>query len=867
MSDLTLLAAAGNVGGEGAYVEDVFSTHIYTGNGGSGVSGTQAQVIENGIALSDNNSGGSVEFGDGDSIARSGVTFYNDFTLECWFYKEKDDTSPYTLLFSRNNAAAQFMIDQTNSGSLSVYLGYYAFQAQGTAVTPGEWHHIAFTRNGSTCRGFVDGVLQGSGGNGNSFTLERVGNYNGSSGYDTHGYLLDVRWINGTSLYNSNFTPPTSPLTDVSGTVLLTCQPDNPTTDASSAGASLGVSGNPTLSDFGRFTSDTEGKGGAVWIKNRDATDSHVLYDTERGVTKRLHPNTTAQQANESDCVTSFNAGGFTLGEDNKVNTNNENYVSWTFAKQKKFFDIVTYTGTGSAQNISHNLGSTPGMIIVKCTSTTGNWAVWHRSSSASPDDDILLLNTSSSTADAGTAYWNNTSPTGSQFTVGTSSDTNSSDESYVAYIFAHNNDDGGFGENGDQDIIKCGGYTGTGAVGNFIDLGFEPQWVMIKRTGTSGADWFIHDIERGISSNHYVYLSPNLTSVESDGDTSIVEATATGFKLNNTGNNHNANNSTYAYVAIRKGPMKSPTSGTEVFKAVDRTNLTDISVYRNEIGFSPDMVLRTSLNKTSTAYMNQLYNRVSGYDTDGFSTKFLQTHSTAAEASPNSYLKYTGEGGFHSSTGWTSYEMFYWFFRRAPGFFDVVAWDSAATGDAISHNLGVKPELIIAKIRDQVDGWYVYHKDLGATKRLRLDLTAAESTTSNVWDDTEPTASDFTVGGFLSVYDYIAYLFATVPGISKVGSYTGNGTSQTIDCGFSAGARFVMTKRTNTTGNWNIWDSERGIVAGNDPRLELNTTDAEDTGHDYIDPDSSGFVVNYVADDDDDSNVDGDEYIFLAIA
>jgi len=109
----------------------------------------------------------------------------------------------------------------------------------------------------------------------------------------------------------------------------------------------------------------------------------------------------------------------------------------------------------------------------------------------------------------------------------------------------------------------------------------------------------------------------------------------------------------------------------------------------------------------------------------------------------------------------------------------------------------------------------------------------------------------------------YIAYLFATVAGVSKVGSYTGNGTSQTIDCGFSTGARFVLIKRTDSTGDWHVYDSERGIVAGNDPRLELNTTDAEDTGSDDIDPVSSGFSVTSNAD----VNTNTAEYIFLAIA
>ena len=116
-----------------------------------------------------------------------------------------------------------------------------------------------------------------------------------------------------------------------------------------------------------------------------------------------------------------------------------------------------------------------------------------------------------------------------------------------------------------------------------------------------------------------------------------------------------------------------------------------------------------------------------------------------------------------------------------------------------------------------------------------------------------------------LSGNDYVAYLFASLPGVSKVGSYTGNGTSQTINCGFTTGARFILVKRTDSTGDWYIWDSARGIVSSNDPRLSLNTTTAEATTDDSVDPDASGFIVNQNTATN--INVSGGQYIFLAIA
>jgi hypothetical protein len=116
-----------------------------------------------------------------------------------------------------------------------------------------------------------------------------------------------------------------------------------------------------------------------------------------------------------------------------------------------------------------------------------------------------------------------------------------------------------------------------------------------------------------------------------------------------------------------------------------------------------------------------------------------------------------------------------------------------------------------------------------------------------------------------VSTLPHIAYLFATVAGVSKVGSYTGTGADLNVDCGFSAGARFILIKRTDSTGDWYVYDSVRGIVAGNDPYLLLNSTAGEVTGTDYIDPLSSGFTVTSSAPAA--LNASGGTYIFLAIA
>jgi hypothetical protein len=151
----------------------------------------------------------------------------------------------------------------------------------------------------------------------------------------------------------------------------------------------------------------------------------------------------------------------------------------------------------------------------------------------------------------------------------------------------------------------------------------------------------------------------------------------------------------------------------------------------------------------------------------------------------------------------------------------------------------------------------------------MRLNDTLAATVGSAWWNNTTPTSSVFTVGNEDVVnntgWTYVAYLFATCAGVSKVGSYTGTATTQTINCGFTAGARFVLIKRTDSTGDWYVWDSARGIIAGNDPYLLLNSTAAEVTSTDYVDTASSGFQISDTAPAA--INASGGTYIFLAIA
>ena len=608
---------------------------------------------------------------------------------------------------------------------------------------------------------------------------------------------------------------------------------------------------------------DLAGKGGLVWIKNRISTfGNHLLSDSARGlgttVYKTLSSNLTdAQNTTTNDGVSAFNANGFSVtGSSAAANDSGSTYASWTFRKQPKFFDVVTYTGTGSVQNIAHSLGSTPGCIIIKCISSALNWTVYHRGLS-NPLTRHIQLNTTAAELTS-SIIWDSTAPTSTQFTVGNFNNVNRSGDTYVAYLFAH--DAGGFGLTGTDNVISCGSYTGNGsATGPVVTLGYEPQWVLVKSASGTTANWFLCDTMRGFptatgSETRYP-LIPNSTDAEATYASSAgLYPTSTGFSINTSAANFNQSGASYIYIAIRRGPMKVPTDGTSVF-AMDTSKSTGPAFVS---GFPVDMEFYRDKASVGDWYLSPRLT----------SQKYLITNKTNAEAS-GPVLTFDFSNGWGAAGAFsTSTNNVSWMFRRAPSFFDVVCYTGTGSARTVNHNLGVAPELMIVKQRSAIRDWSVYSAAIGATNALYLNTTAA-SAAASIWNSTAPTASVFSLAGLDSVNasggTFVAYLFASCPGVSKVGSYTGTGTTQQINCGFTGGARFVLIKRTDSTGDWYVWDTARGIVAGNDPYLLLNSTAAETTTTDYIDPVSSGFEISSTAPAA--INASGGTFIYLAIA
>ena len=607
-------------------------------------------------------------------------------------------------------------------------------------------------------------------------------------------------------------------------------------------------------------------KGGLVWTKRRSGSGNHTWYDTVRGATYYVRSNLNNAQGNDANTLTSFNSDGFSLGTDTTSNDTGE-FVSWSLRTRENFFDIVEYTGTGTVQNISHNLGSVPGLIIIKRTSQAADWQVYHRSLGATK---ALKFN-STSNVETTSARWNDTAPTSTQFTLGDGGNGNSNGASYIAYLFAHHDGTGDFGENEDKPVIYCGSYTSNnGSTLTVNDLGFEPQWLMLKNTART-ANWAMLDVMRGqsIEASDHPVLSANEDYAEQDVDENGSPVpTSKGFTLaSGSYAEYNYSSDEIVYVALRMpdGVVgKPPEVGSDVF------NLTNIAASSSPMfasNFKTDFVFYTDPTTTSWQGNRYAVARKMG-------TGYMMMDTTNANSVGTwQYWDYnTGEG--QGATGYPNFDGYLW--KRGKGF-DVLIQNMTGSGYQFWNHtcMGQAPEMCWMKKMDGTSDWEVWHKDLNggtASYNWSIHLNEYEAEyqpgggVNYMWglanppDDSQVIVLDSYFGGS---GQYMLLLFSSVTGISKVGSYSGSSSQQTISTGFQP--RFVIIRRINDQQDWVVLDTLRGWAQGaNDPRLELNNTTAQNSNTDFGYPTTGGFVLegNLTK-----SNENGGDYIYYAHA
>jgi len=457
----------------------------------------------------------------------------------------------------------------------------------------------------------------------------------------------------------------------------------------------------------------------------------------------------------------------------------------------------------------------------------------------------------------------NNSSTTGSTVTPGTitagSSPTASTDSPF--------DDPAGFvfGDAGDQNVIKCGSYVGNGSTdGPEINLGWEPQWILLKNTA-SEENWFLWDSMRGIvTGGNDSQLHPNTTGQEVSSHNRI-DLTSTGFKVVSNDGSLNESGATIIYTCIRRSDGycgKPPELGTDVFAMDTGNGSSTIPTFDTTfpVDFAISRTPASSANWSASARLMQ--------------KKYLSTNLSNAEASWSVATFDSNVGYSKVGDGNTTQA---WMWKRHAGF-DVVTYvGNQTSGHHIAHSCGQTPEMIWTKNRDQTQSWHVGHKDLnGGTNPWDYQLVLSDSpneqenVNTGFWE--APTATHFTVGSDARVNrnndDYLAILFSSVNGISKVGSYTGSSSALTITTGFQP--RFIIIKNASSNSydsstDWFVFDTTRGWASGNnDKLLRLNEDDAQTT-EDWTDPTSTGFTIN--ADSGNDLNNNGDRYIYYAHA
>ena len=309
-----------------------------------------------------------------------------------------------------------------------------------------------------------------------------------------------------------------------------------------------------------------------IWIKDRDNDRSHEIYDSSRGATKRIQSDSEGEESTQANNLQAFQSDGFQIGSGNGVNQASQTLAAWqwkcnsgttsSFTESSNNpggtiqtnttagFSIITTTGTGGAGTISHGLGAVPHWIISKGISNSGGWGIYHQKNTSAPETELLNLANDGATLDS-PSYYNDTAPTSSVFTVGTSNDINGDGRTYVFYVFTEK-----------QGFSKFGSYEGNGATnGPFVYTGFKPAWLLYRNVDRT-ENWIIVDNKRNpINRVAGANLQANENAAEANELRWGFDFLSNGFKIRNNESGKNANNGdgeTIIYMAFAQHPFVS---------------------------------------------------------------------------------------------------------------------------------------------------------------------------------------------------------------------------------------------------------------------------------------------------------------------
>lgn len=846
------------------------------------------------------------------------ITNGTSYTIAGWV--KFDSVSSNAFIFSKfeNNVNENFLI-QTSSGSLYATVYATSSSASGTfsnsALDVDRWYHIAFVIGGGTVKLYMDGAYVSQlTYSGNARTSNRYIQFGWRSGGSTginspmDGLMEDVQFYNS-ALSAGDITTIYSNST-ASGLVARWKFDDNlndetgnyNATSTNTVSYSTDVPGARTIRKNGTasnvlYQEATRFQPDLVWIKQRTGTANHILFDSVRGAFKQISTSATYGEVDRTSAdkgVISFDNTGFTLkdaaGGDYEVNgppsgqySGNGTYVAWCFnagtgnavnntdgngntstvkANQAAGFSIVKYTA-GSYQadgtaTVGHGLGADVKLILQKRLNSTQIFYAITDVITGSPQ--YLTLNSS--------AAANITGPTNFQLTDSVFSNWESIGNTTVNYCFA---DVAGY--------QKIGSYTGNGSSSKIVETGFEPAFVMIKNT-TTAYRWYILDNKRDTTNPNNARLFANDSTAEAT-NSDILNFLSNGFELITSDAEVNKSGDTMIYLAIAADPDQTDPTVENSFSPILWSG-TGSARSVTGLGFKPDLVwwkarnvnnynwkAVDSINGPTKNLYNNLTNSLASdvattsFDDDGFTFG----SGGNGNASGVNYVGYAWKAGDHDdsaaqiNTNGTINSIVS--VNDAAGFSILKYIGNEQASQTVGHGLSSSPQIAIVKQLDGGRDWTVLLFTETSGDYMHLNSSQAEATDTNKWSAVSSTT--FTVGADPYTNGagspYIAYLWYSVSGHSKIGYYNGNGSASgpTISTGFEPA--FVMIKRTDSSANWRIIDNKRSTTNPRDKEIYPNLSNSEGT-YNSLNFNSTNFqVVNTDAS----YNASNGTYLYMA--
>ena len=616
-----------------------------------------------------------------------------------------------------------------------------------------------------------------------------------------------------------------------------------------------------------------------IWIKERTSTSNHVTFDSTRGIYEQLYITSDAE-SNNTATVSSFDSDGFSVGNGLAVNENGQDYVAWCWkanggttssnadgditsdvqANTKAGFSIVKWTSTSSSSDtIGHGLGVKPDAVIYKRLTSAGDWFLYTDLIDGSWDE--LVLNSNSAKSDFAGTYA--TSTTFKSVTASSGAD-------WITYCFASK-----------TGYSKIGTYTGNGSTnGPVINTGFEPAFLMIKRTDSADA-WYIYDNKRTPNNPRNKILLANASDAElTNTQYYSVDFLSNGFQPRSdvsTATNDNGGN--YIYMAFAKTASSTPPTLADSFAnklytgtGVDPLNITGLGFQPSLVWIKSRDVAREHIWSDSNRGVSR---EISSSDSSAEELRGVTAFDSDGFTLDNSSLNYNGASENYVSWNWKANSIptintdgsvqSLVSANQAAGF-SIVRFKTPSTDNfSVGHGLGAAPDLVFYKCRSQTSSWTVYDSISGATKYLLLNGAGAQQTDSLPFNDTEPTSTVLNLGSatvwWATNAEYIAYAFKSISGYSKIGTYTGNGSTQSIT-GVGFQPSWLMIKQINDSNSWRIFDSARGLSAPQ--TLFANLTSPDDSESNTVSSfDSDGWTMG----SQQGVNDSGDTYLYLAVA